>query len=176
MKACGNGRGHVVEMTLQTGLCVGHWLSGVSTRVPWAGPGFNDILRAGPDAGLKLAGPGRARAGPGLVNNTFAGCGPGLTFPGLGRTRASCFSHSCFNIMVKYYPQLSIAMSALFSTLNVTAICNTSHWLQERPGSQYVIHSILNNGPQPLNFSRVNSKEAVRLSVHLWLNIINSLL
>ena len=82
-----------------------------------AGPGFNDILRVGPGAGLKLAGPGRA--GPGLVNNNFAGCGPGLglTFPGLGRARASCFSHSCFNIIVKYYPQLSIAMSALFSTL-----------------------------------------------------------
>ena len=32
-------------------------------RGPWAGPGFNDILRAGPGAGLKLAGPGRARAG-----------------------------------------------------------------------------------------------------------------
>ena len=27
-----------------------------------AGPGFHDILRAGPGAGLKLAGPGRARA------------------------------------------------------------------------------------------------------------------
>ena len=27
------------------------------------GPGFNDILQAGPGAGLKLAGPGRARAG-----------------------------------------------------------------------------------------------------------------
>ncbi len=54
-----------------------------------AGPGFHDILRAGPGAGLKLAG----RAGPGLVNNNFAGCGEGLG------------------------PQLSIAMSALFSTL-----------------------------------------------------------
>ena len=32
-------------------------------RSPWAGPGFYDILRAGPGAGLKLAGPGRARAG-----------------------------------------------------------------------------------------------------------------
>ena len=83
----------------------------------WAGPGFNDILRAGPGAGLKLAGPGRAR----LINNNFAGCGPGLglglTFPGLGRARAYSESHSCFNIMVKYYRQLSIAMSALFSTL-----------------------------------------------------------
>ena len=28
-----------------------------------AGPGFNDILRAGPGAGLKLAGPDRAGAG-----------------------------------------------------------------------------------------------------------------
>ena len=28
-----------------------------------AGPGFYDILRAGPGAGLILAGPGRARAG-----------------------------------------------------------------------------------------------------------------
>ena len=58
MKACGNGRGHVVEMTLQTGLCVGHWLSGVSTRVPWAGPG-----RAGPgQASMIFCGPGRMRA------------------------------------------------------------------------------------------------------------------
>ena len=32
-------------------------------RSPWAGPGFYDILRAGPGAGLKLAGPSRARAG-----------------------------------------------------------------------------------------------------------------
>ena len=79
-----------------------------------AGPGFNDILRAGPRAGLKLADPD----GPGLVNNNFAGCGPGLglTFPGLGRARAYS-ENSCFNIMVKYYPQLSIAMSTLVSTL-----------------------------------------------------------
>ena len=84
-----------------------------------AGPGFNDILRTGPGAGLKLAGSGRARAGPGLITNNFAGCGPGLglTFPGLDRARAYSESHSCFNIMVKYYPQLSIAMRALFSTL-----------------------------------------------------------
>ena len=75
------------------------------------GPGLGS--RAGPGAGLKLA----ARPGPGLVNNNFAGCGPGLglTFPGLGRAYSE--SHSCFNIMVKYYRQLSIAMSALFSTL-----------------------------------------------------------
>ena len=68
-------------------------------RNPWAGPGLNDILRAGPGAGLKFAGPGRA----GLVNNNVAGCGPGLgiTFPGLGRARAYSESHSCFNIMVK---------------------------------------------------------------------------
>ena len=61
-----------------------------------AGPGFNYILRAGPGAGLKLAGPGRARAGPGLVYNNFAVCGPGLglTFPGLGRARAYSESHS----------------------------------------------------------------------------------
>ena len=31
-------------------------------RSPWAGPGLNNILRAGPGAGLKLEGPGRARA------------------------------------------------------------------------------------------------------------------
>ncbi len=40
-------------------------------------------------------------------------------------------------------------------------------WLQDRPGSQSTIHSILNNTPQPLNFSRANSKEAVRLSVYI---------
>ena len=33
---------------------------------PWAGPGFNDILRAG-------CGPETCGAGPGLVNNNFAG-------------------------------------------------------------------------------------------------------
>ena len=32
-------------------------------RNPWAGPDFYNSLRAGPGAGLKLAGPGRARAG-----------------------------------------------------------------------------------------------------------------
>ena len=62
-------------------------------RSPWAGPGQVSIIvsgpgraRAGPGAGLKLAG----RAGPGLVGNNFAGCGPGLglTFPGLGRAWA----------------------------------------------------------------------------------------
>ena len=31
-------------------------------RSPWAGPGLNTILRAGPGAGLKLEGPGWARA------------------------------------------------------------------------------------------------------------------
>ena len=31
-------------------------------RSPWAGSGLNNILRAGPGAGLKLEGPGRARA------------------------------------------------------------------------------------------------------------------
>ena len=89
--------------------------------------------RAGPQpmgrASMIFCGPGRvrARAGPGLVNNNFAGCEPGLglTFPGLGRARAYSESHSCFNIMVKYYRQISIAMSALFSiyTVNVTALC-----------------------------------------------------
>ena len=32
-------------------------------RNPWAGPGFSDILQAGPGAGLKLAGRDQARAG-----------------------------------------------------------------------------------------------------------------
>ena len=32
-------------------------------RSPWAGPEFYYILRAGPGAGLKLAGPSRARTG-----------------------------------------------------------------------------------------------------------------
>ena len=70
-------------------------------------------------AGRAGCGPETCRPGPGLVNNNFAGCGPGLglTFPGLGRARAYSESHSCFNIMVKHYPQLSIAMRALFSTL-----------------------------------------------------------
>ena len=82
-------------------------------RSPWAGPGRASMI---------FCGPGRVRpetCGPGLVNNSFAGCGPGLglTFPGLGRALAYSESHSCLNIMVKYYRQLSIAMSALFSTL-----------------------------------------------------------
>ena len=59
---------------------------------------------------------------------------------------------------------------------DLTALCNASQWLQDRHASQNTVHSILNNGPQPLNFSRANSKEAVRLSVHIWLNIIKSLL
>ena len=43
--------------TLRLGSCTGQ----ACRAGPWAGPGFNDILRAGPGAGLKLA--GRARAG-----------------------------------------------------------------------------------------------------------------
>ena len=64
----------------------------------------------------------------------------------------------------------------VFYTVNVTALCNASQWIQDRHASQTTIHSIFNNGPQPLNFRRANSKEAVRLSVYIWLNIINSLL
>ncbi len=42
------------------GFCTGR----ASARGPGrAEPGFNYIVRAGPGAGLKLAGPGRARAG-----------------------------------------------------------------------------------------------------------------
>ena len=87
-------------------------------RASARGPG-----RAGPQpmgwAGLQLYFAGRAGCGPGLVNNNFADCGPrlGLTFLGLGRARAYSEGHSCFNIMVKYYPQLSIAIRSLFSTL-----------------------------------------------------------
>ena len=88
----------------------------------WAGPGFYDILWAGPGAGLKLAGPGRARAGPGLVSNNFAGCGPGLglTFPG----RAYSENHSCFNIMVKDYLHSSIHCNKIivFHVVNVTGL------------------------------------------------------
>ena len=82
-------------------------------RSPWAGPGRASMIFCGP------AGCGPETCGPGLVNNNVAGCGPGLglTFPGLGRARAYIESHSCFNVMVKYYRQLSIGMSALFSTL-----------------------------------------------------------
>ena len=75
-------------------------------RSPWAEPGSSDLLWAGPGAGLKLEGPGRARAGKWY----FCGPGLGLTFTGLGRARAYSESHSCFNIMVTYYPQLSIAI------------------------------------------------------------------
>ena len=74
-----------------------------------AGAGSNDICRVG-------CGPETCRAGPGMVNYNFVGCGPGLglTFPGLGRARAYTESHSCFNIMVKYYRQLSITKRSVF--------------------------------------------------------------
>ena len=77
---------------------------------PWAGSNFYNSLRAGPGAGLKLAVPGR---------NSYAGCGPGLglTFPGLGRARAYSESHYYFNMMVKDYLHLSIAIRSLFSML-----------------------------------------------------------
>ncbi len=138
---------------------------------PWARPALASMIFCGPET-----------SGPGLVNNNFAGCGPGLglTFPGLGRARAYSESHSCFNIMVKYYRQLSIIIHCneciVFYTVNVTALCNVSQLLQDRHASQSTIHAILNNGPQQLNVSRANNKEAVRLSVYIWLNIINSLL
>ena len=45
-----------------------------------------------------------------------------------------------------------------------------------RPASQSTIHSMLNNDPQLLNFRRAHSKEAVRLSLYVWLNKINSVL
>ena len=73
-------------------------------RSPWAGPGLNNILRAGPGAR------------PGPVNINLAGRGPGLalTFPGLGRARAYSESHYYFNIMVKDYLHLSIAKDHCF--------------------------------------------------------------
>ena len=77
--------------------------------------------------GLKLAGPGWARAGPGLGPGwaragkySFAGCGPGLhgsDFPGPGPGRAYSESHSCFNIMVKDYPNLSTVIRSVLSML-----------------------------------------------------------
>ena len=83
--------------------------------------------RAGPGQVTKIVcGPGRvracnlqARAGPGLVSNNFAGCGPGLglTYPGLGRARAYSESHYYFNIMVKDYLHLSIAIRSFLSML-----------------------------------------------------------
>ena len=97
---------------------IGPWAG--PARSPMAGPGragrdFNDILRAGPGAGLKLAGPA------GLVNNNFAGCGPGLclTFLGLGRARAYSENQSCFNKMVKDDPRLTFAIRSLFSMLSM---------------------------------------------------------
>ena len=68
--------------------------------------------------------------------------------------------------MVKYCPQLINCNNVtVFYTVNVTALCNASHWLQDRPISQSAIHSILNNGPQPLNFSRAISKVAVSVYI-----------
>ena len=62
-----------------------------------AGPGFYDniidiiydniidiILRAGPGAGVKLAGPGRARAGKIIFCGLRAGPGPNFPWPGPG--------------------------------------------------------------------------------------------
>ena len=72
------------------------------------GPGLNNILRAGPGAGLKLEGPGRA------CKYLFCGPGLGLTFPGLGRAQAYSESHYYFNIMVKDYLHLSIAKDHCF--------------------------------------------------------------
>ena len=86
-------------------------------RSPWAGPGQVSIIVCGP--GRVRAWKLQARAGPGLVSNNFASCGPGLglTFPGLGRARAYSESHYYFNIMVKDYLHLSIAIRSLFSML-----------------------------------------------------------
>ena len=94
--------------------CTGRASARGPGRAAAHGPGLNNILRAGPGAGLKLEGPGRARAGP--VNINFAGRGPGLglTFPGLGRARAYSESHYYFNIMVKDYLHLSIAKDHCF--------------------------------------------------------------
>ena len=50
-------------------------------RGPAHGPGLNNILRAGPGAGLKLE-------GPGLNNILRAGPGAGLKLEGPGRARA----------------------------------------------------------------------------------------
>ena len=90
-----------------------------SARSPWAGPGQVSIIVCGP--GRVRAWKLQARAGPGLVSNTFAGCGPGLglTFPGLGRARAYSESHYYFNIMVKDYFHLSIAIRSLFYMLYI---------------------------------------------------------
>ena len=43
--------------------------------------------------------------------------GLGLTFPGLGRARAYSENHSCFNIMFKDDPHLTIAIRSLFAML-----------------------------------------------------------
>ena len=56
-----------------------------------------------------------------------------------------------------------------FYTVNVTALYNACdcHWLPDLTTSHSTIHSILNNGPQPLNFSRANSKEAVHICFNM---------
>ena len=65
------------------------------------------------------------------------------------------------SVMVLRPHAMTSALSVVY-TVNVTALGNASQWLQDRPAIQTTVHSILNNGPQPLNFSRANSKEAVR--------------
>ena len=51
---------------------------------PWAGPGraWMTYLRAGPGAGLKVVGPGRARASQSHLCGLRAGPGPNLHGPG----------------------------------------------------------------------------------------------
>ena len=62
----------------------------------------------------------------------------------------------------------------VFYTVYATALCKCISMASiQACQPNYSVHSILNNGPQPLNFSRANSKEAARLSVYIWLNIIN---
>ena len=109
--------GLLLPLTYLPGTSVGKKITRPA-RSPRAGPGQVSIIVCGPGAGLKLAGPGRD-AWTGLVSNNCAGCGPGLglTYPGLGRARAYSESHYYFNIMVKDYLHLSIAIRSLFSML-----------------------------------------------------------
>ena len=55
---------HAAAEACIVGSCTGRASArGPGQPIGRAGPGFYDILRAGPGAGLKLAGSGRARAG-----------------------------------------------------------------------------------------------------------------
>ena len=74
----------VVYTSALHGPGLGPWAAG--RPGPWAGLGraWMTYLRAGPGAGLKVVGPGRARASQSHLCGLRAGPGPNLHGPGPG--------------------------------------------------------------------------------------------